>query len=115
MPSKEWADANREKCRQSGRRHYSAHTQAVKEKIWHRRREIHQWFKAYKRTLRCEQCGEQRSPCLDFHHTNPVHKEIDLGRAWRKGWSKDRILAEAAKCMILCANCHRCVHHDPDS
>ena len=27
-------------------------------------------------------------------------------------WSLDRIKSEAAKCDILCANCHRKLHYD---
>jgi hypothetical protein len=44
--------------------------------------------------------------CLQFHHIDPGTKEIELSTAISRGWSKKRILAEVAKCIVLCANCH---------
>jgi hypothetical protein len=41
-----------------------------------------------------------------FHHTDPTKKEISLALAVTRAWGKKRILAEAEKCIVLCANCH---------
>jgi transposase len=55
---------------------------------------------------RCELCGYDRSPvALQFHHVEPEHKEFgiaDFGVAR----SLEAALAEARKCVLLCANCH---------
>ena len=58
----------------------------------------------------CIKCGESDPSCLDFHHRDPSTKEGDLGRVRR--FSIKRILAEIAKCDVLCANCHRKHHRD---
>ncbi len=75
-----------------------------------RRQALIAWFAEMKETLSCRRCGESHPACLQFHHTDPTQKEIMLSVAVRRAWSKKRILAEAAKCEVLCANCHA-KHH----
>ena len=58
----------------------------------------------------CVKCGEQDVACLDFHHRDPLEKEGHIGE-FRKFGIK-RLLAEIAKCDVLCANCHRKYHRD---
>jgi hypothetical protein len=56
----------------------------------------------------CIVCGEDENCCIDFHHTNPEEK---LGRVPRMArGNRQKFLAEVAKCVCLCANCHRKVH-----
>jgi hypothetical protein len=53
----------------------------------------------------CAICGFARShAALQFHHIDPATKAFDI----RAGGTRalDRIRAEAAKCVLLCANCH---------
>ena len=52
----------------------------------------------------CSQCTERRPSCLQFHHTDPSIKKFNLSAA--RGKSLDDIKEEAAKCIVLCANCH---------
>jgi len=59
------------------------------------------------RSVPCADCGGRFAQCsMDFDHRDPSTKIARVtslvGRA-----SIDRILAEAAKCDIVCANCHR--------
>jgi transposase-like protein len=54
---------------------------------------------------RCSVCGYDRNPrALVFHHLDPATKLFTL----RNGDSRSlaRMRAEAAKCVLLCANCH---------
>lgn len=61
-----------------------------------------------KLTRGCERCGWRGSPvALDFHHKEEKTYTI----AAITGCSLVVILAEIAKCTVLCANCHRIVHH----
>ena len=50
-------------------------------------------------------CGYDKYPeVLEFHHISPEDKEFTISGkniSWRK------LLAEAKKCRLLCANCHR--------
>jgi len=55
---------------------------------------------------RCAACGY--SDCLavlQFHHLDRSTKRFSLGREG-VARSLDRARAEAAKCILLCANCH---------
>jgi len=55
---------------------------------------------------RCCICGYDRSPCaLGFHHLDPLEKRIPLS-ARGIALALDTLRAEAAKCRLLCANCH---------
>jgi transposase-like protein len=54
---------------------------------------------------RCLLCGYDRNPAaLQFHHVDRATKEFTL----RNGDTRSlaRMRAEAAKCVLLCANCH---------
>jgi len=66
--------------------------------------EKRQWIRDTKASLRCAKCGEARPMCLDFHHVDGSKKE--RGIATMSLASKERILKEMAKCIVLCRNCH---------
>jgi len=56
---------------------------------------------------KCLICGYDRcQQALEFHHLDPSLKEFDLGRTGVTR-SLARSRAEAGKCVLLCANCHR--------
>lgn len=63
----------------------------------------------YKSERGCSNCNEREPVALDFHHTEN-NKEDSVARMARSSYSIVHILKEIAKCIILCANCHR-KHH----
>jgi len=64
---------------------------------------------------RCAKCGVSGLPmfCYDFHHKDGEVKHPFAGQILV--WSKKRALEELEKCDLLCANCHRSVHHGDNS
>jgi hypothetical protein len=70
---------------------------------------IDAWFKEYKSSLSCLECGESHPACLEFHHLNPEEKKFSIGRKERRKSLKS-LQDEIAKCRVLCANCHRKEH-----
>lgn len=68
------------------------------------------WFRAYKQTLSCENCGENHPACLEFHHLDPSQKKFSVSTR-RDRPSLEKLKEEIAKCRVLCANCHRKEHY----
>jgi hypothetical protein len=57
---------------------------------------------------RCVDCGYATCPqALQFHHRDPSTKDFRLGEF---NGSLARLIEEAAKCDLVCANCHRIRH-----
>lgn len=63
----------------------------------------------YKKTLRCEICGENHTRCLEFHHIDPSTKKGHIANLI-KDCSFELVMEEISLCRVLCANCHRKQH-----
>lgn len=75
-----------------------------------RRSKIRRWLDEYKQTLKCSVCEESCWVCLDFHHVDPSTKDKPLSVIVRSASTIEKVKEELAKCVVLCANCHR-KHH----
>lgn len=61
---------------------------------------------------KCAECGYNKcAVALDPHHLDPTTKEFTLSAY---GGSMSRLRTEIAKCVLLCANCHRLRHAADD-
>jgi len=59
---------------------------------------------------KCSKCNNVYPEYVyDFHHKDPSEKEKSIARMLSRKW--DRLKVEIDKCVLLCANCHRIVHH----
>ncbi len=59
---------------------------------------------------KCQKCGYNKYfAALEFHH-NKGKKEGNI-QSYLYKESRQKILKEVKKCILLCANCHREVHH----
>ncbi len=97
-------------CQKAYRKsHYENNRQKYKDKarVWNDK--FLDWWKDFKSELSCTNCGENHPAVLDFHHTDPKEKDSEVSHLVSIG-NKSRILAEVAKCVVLCSNCHR-IHH----
>lgn len=47
---------------------------------------------------------------MDFHHVDPASKKGKIGDL-AKSYSLDTLVKEIEKCIVVCACCHRIVHH----
>lgn len=100
-------DYYREKCREWRK------LPENKRKLADVKQERRAWYRAYKRQHPCEVCGEAHPACLDFHHREPARKVKGIAHM-AVSHTKERVLAEIAKCIVLCANCHRKLHWEDE-
>lgn len=54
----------------------------------------------------CLICDETDLSCLDFHHLSDKDQIVST----MLGMSDKKVRNEIAKCVVLCANCHRKLH-----
>ena len=56
----------------------------------------------------CQDCGGIFHPfVMDLDHRDPLDKFFNVSAALPLGFGEDRIREEAAKCDVVCSNCHR--------
>lgn len=61
---------------------------------------------------KCERCPYDKNiAALEFHHINPEEKDENLDSRHLSNRSMKWILNEFDKCLVLCSNCHREIHH----
>jgi hypothetical protein len=77
-----------------------------------RRTALRLWLDEYKKTLRCERCSFADYRALEFHHSGGEEKDFNVADMIRSGLSREAILREIAKCVVLCSNCHQIEHYD---
>lgn len=108
--AKRWREANREKCRDYSRKWVAAN----KEKVRKSRTAAYDALKKeaddHKSRAGCLFCGESNPLCLDFHHRDRSAKKADVSVLIRDKAGRRAVEAEIAKCVVLCANCHRKLH-----
>jgi len=100
---------SRAKQNAAQRRYLKTINGKAKRKAWflNHRKMLNELVKKRK-SLGCAICGEKDNRCLDFHHTSG--KEMNISRSVRLCLSKERIISEIDKCVVVCANCHRKIH-----
>lgn len=117
MATKQWQEENSEKMKQYRNEWYEKNKKTEQEKAKlrqaKRRKEFKDWFNEFKKDLKCSECGFNHPAALDFHHVNPNEKEYSIAYLKHLG-SKEKLLQEVDKCIVLCANCHRIHHHGGD-
>jgi hypothetical protein len=59
---------------------------------------------------KCSVCSYDKcSSALQFHHIDPSEKEFEISES---AYSLENLIAEAKKCVLLCANCHAEVENE---
>lgn len=94
LRAKEWREKNKEYIVEKQRLH---------------KRERKLWAIAYLGG-KCSRCSTECHPSVyEFHHINPEEKDRDPSKMLQLSLAK--LTLELNKCVLLCANCHRYVHH----
>lgn len=78
------------------------------------RRRRREWLDSLKADKPCLDCGGEFPPyVMDFDHRDPATKLHNVARMLDRNRPETEILAEIAKCDLVCANCHRIRTHGP--
>lgn len=104
---------DKEKQREAQRQHYLANKSKYADCQKENRDKRDIWFRDFKATLKCFECGFSDQRCLDFHHKIQTTKEFGISDGVKQGFSQKRIIEEIEKCEVLCANCHLIHHYKP--
>lgn len=90
-------------------RTYSDRKEYLKQAVAKRRRKIKMMVVEYKGG-KCVICGYKKYVgAFDLHHIDGSTKEFGLSmQGLTRSWEKTK--AEADKCVLVCANCHREIH-----
>ena len=99
-----------EKRRQSQRDHYYRNKEQYLKRNRERKKRLKKQWLEFKGSLSCEMCGESHISTFDFHH---IEKHPDNRAVNRlvSDYNFKEAYEEIKKCMVLCANCHRKLHH----
>ncbi len=67
------------------------------------------WINKYREALGCVRCGIKGPFCIfDWHHLGD--KDFNINDSYSKNLK--RLMNEIRKCINVCANCHRLIHHE---
>jgi len=75
-----------------------------------RKDDLKQFVLNIKKDSGCSICGFSDYRALQFHHIIAETKHRAVSDMVAHGFSKEKILEEIAKCIIICANCHQIKH-----
>ena len=77
------------------------------ERAWSRKLELVRMLGG-----KCSVCGYDKNlSALEFHHKNPGEKDFQLDSRHLSNTNVEKIMKEVEKCVLLCSNCHREIHH----
>lgn len=75
-------------------------------RLYERRRK---WYRELMASRTCERCGSVSQ--LQWRHNDPATKQFHVASDYFTR-PRDAVLAEMAKCTVLCLTCHRAVHRE---
>lgn len=92
-----------------GLTHYQRNKDYYRDKRRAQSKRIRKFLDEYKRGRACVDCGYSNNEfpaTLDFDHL-PTSEKKKINLSQGVSWGIDKLLAEIAKCEIVCSNCHR--------
>ena len=92
-------------------KHYQENKLKYAEQSRKARQNVRVWYNTLMEKHSCERCGENDTIVLEWHHKDPSKKDMGVSDMLSRRGRKT-ILEEIEKCVCLCANCHRRLHHE---
>ena len=105
-------EEGRLKAREDSKRHYERNKPAYIARNSEKKGQLRDFLHKYKEFKGCGDCGATFPYyVLDFDHRDPHEKSYQPAKLAETG-SWEKMLAEIAKCDVVCANCHRVRTHE---
>ena len=111
MPYKD-AEKRREYNKKYGAEWYRRNREKIIARTAARNKEKRKEWREFKAQQQCLFCGMQHEAVIEFHHPDgsasydtKVHNFVQQGQ-WKRAYE------EVEKCIPLCSNCHRILHHN---
>lgn len=96
--------------REYAKKHYRANASVYKERARAhtvKQRKLLRQIVDEEKAKPCADCGATFPPiCMDFDHAGSA-KDCAVADMVRRTVSVEKLLAEIAKCEVVCSNCHR--------
>jgi len=111
------ATRNTEQYKAYRRKYFQDHHERMTAQSLANSRKLREWFQDYKGKMKCSRCGQSFPDCpgiIEFHHEGEGAETRDhvISNLITKRVPLARLQAEIAKCIPICANCHRKLHYD---
>lgn len=90
--------------------HYRLNKPVYMKRARENKRKTRRLFAELKAKISCSNCGFAHPAAIDFHHPNG-DKEKTVCHLVASN-ARRRAYEEIAKCIPLCANCHRILHYN---
>lgn len=92
------------------KRHYEENRDLYIERAAISRKKLMDWYRDIKRSLVCSVCGDDKPWRLVHHHIDPSTKSGSVSIMLTSSGSKEEIIEEMGKCVVVCHNCHADIH-----
>jgi hypothetical protein len=93
------------------KRHYEQNREKTIKRNLATKRVLRAKWRAFKASLHCERCGIQHEAVIDFHHVDRSPPKRNVNELVAQGAYR-KAFEEIKKCIAVCSNCHRILHHD---
>ena len=103
---------DKEKRKVHARKHYVKHAAKIKAAVKVNRDRAKDKWREYKSSLSCIKCGESHHATFDFHHVERRPDNQKVNKLLSNKSFKRAMKEIEERCIVLCANCHRKLHHE---
>ena len=93
------------------KRYYENNREKTIKAVLASKRLLRKKWQVFKSTLSCERCGIQHEAVIDFHHVDRSPPKRSVNQLVKDG-AIAKAFEEIKKCIAVCSNCHRILHHE---
>jgi len=106
--NRKWRKENPEALKE----YYQTNKERFRKHNQKNRNRASEYIQEAKKGKSCCKCGyDKHHAALEFHHIDPSTKVLEVA-AMVRTYGLEKIKEEIDKCILICSNCHRILHHE---